>query len=88
MAPKGFSTTYPSHVVTLYDYQPANGDTPEDERIEFIPPHVENCQLPFIRGDVLRVESDKLDWWIMCISSRSGDKGYVPTVLCAPVTIE
>ena len=73
----------PDKVVALYDY------TPSDDYIQL--PDGEQCanpdvsvQLSFARGEKLEVVSRTLHWWLICRKS-SGDEGYAPSILLAPL---
>ena len=74
----------PSHVLTLYDYDPVLDVVHNQEEPDFVAPD-KSIQLPFKRGERLAVISTNLEWWLVCKSTESGKEGYVPTVFVAPL---
>ena len=77
---------HPSHVVVLYDCNSSEttGGTLLGDEVPLPPDVDESSKLQVERGEVLKVLSESLDWWIVCHSSRTGDTGYVSTLHCAP----
>ena len=80
---KGSKRACPSHVVTLYEYNPFHDEVECDYAQES--PDV-NKQLSFHRNEILAVKSTVLDYWILCSSSRTGEEGYVCTSYVAPLS--
>lgn len=74
----------PPYVLALDDHDPLKAGNIYDKQPSFLAPDVKN-QLSFKRGDQLKVVADELDWWILCEKLDSDEKGYVPTILFAPL---
>ena len=82
---------HPSHVLVLYDYNAkttaaTDGDTVDSQHPYPSPPSDVDkiSKLSLERGEVLKVLSESLDWWIVCESPRTGESGYVCTHYCTP----
>ena len=74
----------PPYVLALQDYDPHQSDAVYDKQPPFAVPDVSN-QLSINRGEVLRVVSDVLDWWILCEKADTKQQGYVCTKWFAPI---
>ena len=76
----------PTHVLALEDYDPNHSGSIYDSQQSFEAP-CKSSQLSFKRGEKLRVLCDTLDWWILCESGETEQKGYVPSILFAPFCV-
>jgi len=74
----------PPYVLALQDYDPHQSQAVYDKQPPFTVPDISN-QLSFNRGEVLRVVSDVLDWWILCEKAETKQQGYVATKCFAPI---
>lgn len=79
----------PSHAIALFDFNPYDDADADDNKQ--IPPEHQGIapdkaeQMGLSHGEKVEVISKTLDWWIICKSVKTGNEGYVPAVILAPI---